>query len=146
MSRRTELPLDLRNKALAIRKKWKDFHKNLLLAERLDVKCDKPTTEKRESSKRVLYSALFGDTNNNTNRDSGQNDAKSMRVDSLEFYIFQYCDSLVSSMYFSTVQKCKTLFAVDETTTETFAKGQMKPAEVVNKALGQSSSSKSVYY
>jgi hypothetical protein len=148
LAKRSDLPSEIRNKALAIRKKWKDFHKNLLLAQKLDVKCDKPTTEKRETSKRILYNSLY-DSNNNNNDENGvqsaKYSAKSTKADNLEFYIFQHCDHLVNSKYLSIVQKCKTLFSENEDIVDLFTNGIMKPEEVLHKAVDYSTS-KSIYF
>lgn len=53
----------VRDKARQLRTKWKDFHKRLFLAPKLDVKCDKPTTEGRERAKKSLEN-VFSNSNN----------------------------------------------------------------------------------
>ena len=58
------LSKSVREKAKQLRSKWKEFHKKLFLAPKLDVKCDKPTTEGREKAKKTLETALINTTKN----------------------------------------------------------------------------------
>lgn len=52
------LSKSVRDRARQLRTKWKDFHKRLFLAPKVDVKCDIPTTEGRERAKKSLENVL----------------------------------------------------------------------------------------
>lgn len=102
LSNRDQLPKSVRKKAGRLREKWKDFHKRLLLAPRYDVKCDKPTNESRTRARQSLTSAFQIDS---LQFDENKEENKRLILD-LEFKIFQCCDTLVNSRYYSLIRKC----------------------------------------
>jgi predicted nuclease with TOPRIM domain len=98
-----QLSKHIRDKAKQIRTKWKEFHKNLLLAQRLDVKCDKPTTQQRDSSKTRLENIIL--SNLNTQNDSSIIFKCKSLVYELEFLIFQICSNLINQKYYDIISK-----------------------------------------
>lgn len=98
-----QLSKQIRDKAKQIRSKWKEFHKNLLLAQRLDVKCDKPTTQQRDSTKSRLENIIL--SNLKTQNDSSLTFKCKSLVYELEFLIFQICSNLINQKYYNIVNK-----------------------------------------
>jgi hypothetical protein len=105
LSVREGLSTHLREKARDLRTKWKDFHKNLLLAPKYDVKCDKPTTENRERAKKSLFNQFLNSSPASRNKYNFETSLEANVVE-LEFTIFKHCDTLINKNYFITVRKC----------------------------------------
>ncbi|CAF0926447.1 unnamed protein product [Brachionus calyciflorus] len=108
ISNRERLSKKIRDKALNLRTKWKDFHKKLLLAPKYDVKCDKPTTENRQKARQALLKTFINtnaSSNGNIFFDSNQEEHITF-VNDLEFAIFNHNDNLVNNKYFNLVRKC----------------------------------------
>lgn len=95
---RKGLPKSVREKAAALRTKWKEFHKRLLLAEKYDVKCDKPTTEHRARTRESIAKALRA-------LKPTMNELDEQIIANLEFALFKHCDSLINANYFGTVRR-----------------------------------------
>ena len=127
ISKNEKISQEIRIRAAQVRKEWKEFHKNLLLTEKLDVKCDKPTTEKRQNSKISLLKAII----NNNNSSSVANN----RVNDLEFLIFQYCDNLVNIKYSNLIRNCVNLLKQDEDITKSFLNGQLSVRDLLAKVI-----------
>jgi hypothetical protein len=117
LSNRRNLSPTLRQKAVDLRAKWKDFHKRLLLAPKFDVKCDKPTTERRQKARNSLHIAfeksiqrdLKTSSHDVTNIFKEENQTQEqihLLVGDLEFEIFKYCETLVNTKYLNSVNKC----------------------------------------
>lgn len=98
----------IREKARLLRHKWKEFHKKLILAPKLDVKCDKPTTEGRERAKKTLESALMSSkaVTSALAPFDPNSDAHIDLLNQLEFAIFEYSEKLVNARYFNRVRQC----------------------------------------
>ena len=107
LANRETLSKSLRNKSICLRQKWKEFHKNLLLAPRYDVKCDKPTTESRMRARQSLTNAFL--KLNQTNDDSSSllfketNESHKKLILDLEFKLFQFSDTLVNLKYLTKI-------------------------------------------
>lgn len=131
VSKNDNLAESTRLKALNLRKKWKEFHKNLLLAQKLDVKCDKPTTEKRNSSKIQLIKSIR-EALNHENCDTGNINAQ---ISDLEFLIFQYCDNLCNWKYTNLVKNCVYLFKSDYLLIDSYMNGSISTKDVLTRAI-----------
>ena len=117
LSNRRHLSPTLRQKATDLRSKWKDFHKRLLLAPKFDVKCDKPTTERRQKARNSLHIAFeksiqrelnsSSQSVSNINKiDNQTSEQIHLLVGDLEFEIFKYCETLVNTKYLNSVNAC----------------------------------------
>jgi hypothetical protein len=108
LAERESLSKDVRDKARALRLKWKEFHKRLLLAPKYDVKCDKPTTEGRERARKALKNA-FTKSKDQTTTDVHEATINEVDLDSvikeIEFKIFTFNDNLVNISYFDMIRK-----------------------------------------
>ena len=106
LANRESLTKSIRNKSINLRQKWKDFHKNLLLAPRYDVKCDKPTTDSRLRARQSLTNAFLKLNNTNLVVFNEANELHKRLILDLEFKLFQFSDTLVNLKYFNLVKKC----------------------------------------
>lgn len=97
---REGLSSNLREKAKEVRQKWKDFHKQLLLAPKFDVKCDLPTTMNREKSRKKIFDSFLPD-------ESSQ-DTIFHLSSQIEFELFQKNENLLNLNYFNAINKCCT--------------------------------------
>ena len=107
LSNRRNLSSNIRQKATDLRNKWKDFHKRLLLAPKFDVKCDKPTTERRQKARNSLHVA-FEKSIQRDLKSSSQSMSEQIHllVGDLEFEIFKHCETLVNTKYLNSVNMC----------------------------------------
>ena len=121
LSKNENLKQNIRIKAATVRKEWKEFHKNLLLAEKLDVKCDKPTTEKRQNAKITILKSI--NINSNANK----------KIDELEFLIFQYCDNLVNIKYSNVIKDCANLFKKEPDISKSYLNGILSSRDLLAK-------------
>ena len=131
LSKNENLKEEIRVKAAEVRKKWKEFHKNLLLAQKLDVKCDKPTTEKRHNAKITLLKAVTNTTNINENFFINQ------QIVDLEFLIFQYCENIINLKYLNIVKSCADYLKKNLDDSKTFVSGQSSANDVLTRVVNQ---------
>jgi hypothetical protein len=124
ISKNEDLKQDIRIKAASVRKEWKEFHKNLLLAEKLDVKCDKPTTEKRQNAKTTLLKSI-----------NSINSTANSKINELEFLIFQYSDNLVNLKYSNIVRECANLIKQDADISKSFLNGYLSSKDLLSKVI-----------
>jgi hypothetical protein len=124
LGKNEKLNKEIRDKALAVRRKWKEFHKNLLLAQKLDVKCDKPTSEKRQNAKIQLLKSVYSNENS-YNKD----------IIDLEFIIFQYCDNLINYKYLNIIKNCSILLKQDIELAKSYLNGCVSATDVLTQAI-----------
>jgi hypothetical protein len=127
LSAREGLSIHLRDRARDLRTKWKEFHKNLMLAPKYDVKCDKPTTEHRENAKKSLA--------NQFKQSHFEFDVAEHLVADLEFSIFKRCDTLINTRYFNTVKKCLRVIADNNELCKRFLSYDLDSEEFLTRAF-----------
>ena len=142
LGNRSELSAKVRGKALDLRRKWKEFHKRLLLAPKFDVKCDKPTTENRTKARAQLSDAFLRSNQSplsspNTSSVvfcSDSDDHESL-VNDLEFAVYNYCDTLVNAKYFKFISLCGRQVVNNATLRNQYLTYQLEPLDLLLKCI-----------